>query len=177
MTANRTAAPATRSLPVPTPTLIASLWVRPWVDHTTDGHGFAPMLITHPPARRDIDTAAAIEARMRCVAHALGAAPPHATLPDAGERIAVQNGVVLVRLDGTSHTLTTRAGNWGRVISEIGQVLLAVGLDPLPNTAVGPGVDAYIRASVTADRLYFAAASVADSARVMNAQANHVLRP
>lgn len=150
---------------VPTPGLIASLGVRPWVDRTNDGEGFAPMLITHPPARRDADTAATIEARMRSVAHALGAAPAHETLPDAGERIAVHNGVMLLRLDGTPHTLTTRAGNWGRVITEIGHVLLAVGLDPLSPAAVGPEVDEYLVSSAKSGRLYFAAATVADPAR------------
>lgn len=154
---------------VPAPGVIASLSVRPWVDHISDGKGFAPMLITHPTPRRDADTAAVIEARMRSVAHALGAAPADGTLPDTGERIAVHSGVVLVRLDGTPHALTTRAGNWGRVICEIGHVLLAVGLDPLSPAAVGPEVDEYRVASTKSGRLYFAAASVADSARLMQA--------
>lgn len=161
---------------VPTPGLIASLGVRPWIDHTVDGKGFAPVLITHPPARGEADTPAAIEERMRSVAHALGAAPADRTLPDAGERVAAHNGVVLVRLDGTPHALTTRAGNWGRVICETGHVLLAVGLDPLSPAAVGPEVDEYLVASTRSGRLYFAAASVADSARRMYAQAN-VPRP
>lgn len=148
---------------------IASLSVRPWVDRIGD-QGFAPMLITHPTPRRDVDTAAVIESRMFRVTQALGAAPAHETLPDAGERIAVQNGVVLVRLDGTPHSLTTRAGNWGRVICEIGHVLLAVGLDPLSPSATGVEVNDYITTSVKANRLYFAAASVAESARRMYAQ-------
>ncbi|SEE22107.1 hypothetical protein SAMN05428945_6827 [Streptomyces sp. 2224.1] len=155
---------------VPPPGVIASLSVRPWVDSIGD-QGFAPMLITHPTPRRDADTAAAIEPRMLSVAHALGAVPAHATLPDAGQRIAVHNDVVLVRLDGTPHMLTTRTGNWGRVICEIGHVLLAVGLDPLSTAANGAEVNEYITASVKANRLHFAAASVADSARLMYAPA------
>ncbi|MGW5097088.1 hypothetical protein ACWEQ1_19265 [Streptomyces nodosus] len=157
---------------VPTPGVIVSLSVRPWVDHTSDGRGFAPMLITHPEPRRDDDTAAAIESRMLSVAHALGAAPAHKTLPDAGERVAVHNDVVLVRLDGTPHGLITRAGHWGRVITEIGHVLLAVGLDPLSPAAVGPEVDEYLVASMNAGRLYFAAASVTASARHIQTEAH-----
>ncbi|MFZ3562896.1 MULTISPECIES: hypothetical protein [unclassified Streptomyces] len=154
---------------VPTPGVIATLSVRPWVDSIGD-QGFAPMLITHPTPRSDATTADAIEARMLSVAHALGTAPADRTLPDAGERIAVHNGVVLVHLDGTPHALTTRAGNWGRVIREIGHVLLAVGLDPLPPAANGAEVTDYITASVKANRLHFAAASVAAPARRMDAQ-------
>ncbi|WP_327662793.1 MULTISPECIES: hypothetical protein [unclassified Streptomyces] len=149
---------------VPTPDVIESLSVRPWVDRIGD-QGFAPMLITHPTPRRDADTAAVVEARMRSVAHALGAAPADWTLPDVGERVAVHNGVVLVRLDGTPHALTTRAGHWGRMITEIGHVLLAVGLDPLSPAAIGDEVDEYLVTSMQSGRLYFAAASVADSAR------------
>lgn len=146
----------------PTSGVIASLSVRPWVDYVND-RGFAPMLITHPTPRRDADTATVIESRMLGVAQALGTAPAYARLPDVGERIAVRNGVVLVRLDGNPHSLTTRAGNWGRVIYEIGQVLLAVGLDPLSPSAAGADVNDYVTASLRASRLYFAAASVADS--------------
>ncbi|MFI7008890.1 hypothetical protein [Streptomyces sp. NPDC050145] len=91
---------------VPCAGTIASLSVRPWVDRIGD-QGFAPMLITHPPGRFDRDTAAAISSRMLGVAHALGAAPADRTLPDAGERIAVRGGLVMVRLDGTRHMLTT----------------------------------------------------------------------
>lgn len=149
--------------------VIASLSVRPWVDRIGDQR-FAPMLITHPTSRRDADTAAVIESRMLGVARALGAAPAHTTPPDAGERITVHNGVVLVRLDGTSYSLTTRAGNWGQVICEIGHVLLTVGLDPLSPSAAGAEVNDYITASVKANRLHFAAASVAESARRMYAQ-------
>ncbi|MFF1356004.1 hypothetical protein [Streptomyces sp. NPDC058297] len=160
------AAPTPR---VPTPGLIASLSVRPWIDHTADGTGFAPVLITHPPARRDADTAAAISQRMLSVARALGAAPPRATLPYVGERVAVHNGIVLVRLDGSEHMLTMRAGRWAQVIVEIGQVLLAVGLDPLSPGACGADVDEYIECSGKAGRLYFAIAEVAESPRHMQA--------
>jgi hypothetical protein len=153
----------------PSPGVIASLSVRPWVDHTPDGSGFAPMLITHPAPRRDADTAAAITARMLGVAHALGAAPADDTLPDVGERVAVHNDRVLLRLDGTPCTLTTRAGQWGRMICVIGHVLIAVGLDPLSTAAVGPEVDEYLVTSLKSGRLYFAAASVADSARLIQA--------
>lgn len=153
---------------VPTPGVIESLSIRPWVDRIGD-QGFAPMLITHPTPRRDANTAAVVEARMRSVANALGAAPADWTLPDVGERVAVHNGVVWVRLDGTPHALTTRAGRWGQVITEIGHVLLAVGLDPLSPTAIGDEVGEYLVTSLQSGRLYFAAASVADSARRIHA--------
>ncbi|SDL43417.1 hypothetical protein [Streptomyces indicus] len=169
-----TAAPLTPA--VPTPGLIASLSASSWVDRVGD-QVFAPMLITHPPARRDADTAAVIEARMLSVAHALGAAPGNVTLPDVGVRVAVHNGVVLVRLDGTPHMLTTRAGNWGRAVTEIGHVLLAVGLDPLSPAANAVETNEYITTSVKADRVYFAAATVADSPRLIQAQADRALRP
>ncbi|MCX5321836.1 hypothetical protein [Streptomyces sp. NBC_00120] len=154
---------------VPTPGLIASLSVRPWIDHTTDGTRFAPVLITHPPARRDADTAAAISQRMLSVARALGAKPPRATLPNVGARVAVHNRVVLVRLDDSEHMLMMRAGRWAQVIVELGQVLLTVGLDPLSPGACGADVDEYIECSRKADRLYFAIADVAESPRYMQA--------
>lgn len=55
------------------------------------------------------------------------------------------------------------------MITEIGHVLLAVGLDPLSTAANGAEVNEYITASVKANRLYFAAASVAASARWIRA--------
>ncbi|MFF1400926.1 hypothetical protein ACFVZD_45310 [Streptomyces sp. NPDC058287] len=170
MSASRAAALAAPQWPTaPSAGLIASLSVRPWIDHTADGKGFAPVLITHPPGRHDADTAVAIEHRMHCVARSLGAAPPWATLPNVGERVAVHSGVVLVRLDGCDHMLTMRAGRWAQVIVELGQVLLAVGLDPLSPGACGADVDEYIECSGKSGRLYFALAEVAESPRHMQA--------
>ncbi|MFD9212110.1 hypothetical protein ACFVY9_03120 [Streptomyces sp. NPDC059544] len=149
----------------PTPGLIASLTVRPWLDHTEGGEHFAPMLITHPAPRRDDDTPAAIEARMLGVADALGAVQPDRRLPDTGMRVAVHRGVVLVRLDGTSHTLTVRAPRWGRIITGLGAVVLAVGLDPLSAGAHGAEIDEYIERAGGAGRILFAGAQVALDAR------------
>jgi len=160
---------------VPTPGVIASLSVRPWVDTTLGGKSVAPMLITHPPALRDGDTAIVIEERTRGVAHALGAAPAHATVPDVGTRIAVHRGVAVVRLDGTEHALTTRAGTWGRTVTKIGHVLLVAGLDPLAASVRGPDLGDYLTSSAKADRLYLAAARVAARPRLLNVQDEHAL--
>lgn len=149
----------------PTAGLIASLTVRPWIDHTADGKTFAPMLITHPPGRRDVDTANAIEARMRGVADALGAAPAHAPLPYVGARVAVHQGVVLVRFDDTLHALAIRPGRWTQVVRDLGQVLLIVGLDPLQGGAHGAEIDQYIESEGVARRLFTGIAGVADSPR------------
>ncbi|MFG2526360.1 hypothetical protein [Streptomyces sp. NPDC048527] len=75
----------------------------------------------------------------------------------------MHSGVVLVRLDGCGHMLTMRAGRWAQVIVELGQVLLAVGLDPLSPGACGADVDEYIECSGKSGRLYFAIAEVAET--------------
>ncbi|MEV6836750.1 hypothetical protein AB0N17_19960 [Streptomyces sp. NPDC051133] len=150
---------------VPTPGVIASLGIRPWIDHTAAGQHFAPMLITHPTPRRDDDTPEAIEARMRGVAQALGAGRPDRELPDVGPRVAIHRGVVLVRLDGTPHALTARAPRWGQIITGLGLVLLAVGLDPLSPGAHGAEVDEYIERAGATGRIRFAGARVARDAR------------
>lgn len=149
----------------PTPGTLASLSVRPWIDSTVDGKPFAPILITHPPGRRDADTADAIEARMRGVAAALGAAPAEAPLMYVGARVAVHQGRVVVRLDETPYALTARAGRWTHVIRELGQVVLTVGLDPLRTDAHGAEIDEYIESQGVARRLFTGLAGVADSPR------------
>lgn len=149
----------------PTPGTLASLSVRPWLDFTVDGKTFAPMLITHRPGRRDDETPRTIEARMLGIANALGAAPAAAPLQSTGPRVAMHRGVVLVRLDGTDHALTVRAGRWGRIVQDLGQVLLVVGTLPLYESAAQAEVDQYIESSVGAGCLYLAVAGVAESAR------------
>lgn len=145
----------------PTPGVIASLTVRPWLDHTEGGAHFAPMLITHPAPRRDSDTPAEIEQRMLGVADALGALPPDARMTDTGPRVTVHRGIVLVRLDGTPHVLKVRAPRWGRIITGLGAVVLAVGLDPLSSGACGAEVDEYIERAGSTGRIRFAGARVA----------------
>ncbi|MEW1867062.1 hypothetical protein AB0420_02490 [Streptomyces caelestis] len=162
---NRTITPI-----APTPGIIASLTVRPWLDYTEYGAHFAPMLITHPPARRDDDTPAAIEARMRGIASALGAVPSNRRMADAGTRVAVHRGVVLLRLDGTPHALTVRAPRWGRIITGLGAVLLAVGLDPLSSGACGAEVDEYLERAGETGRIRFAGARVATHPRQWGAE-------
>lgn len=149
----------------PTAGTLASLSVRPWLDFTVDGKTFAPMLITHRPGRRDDETPQTIEARMLGIANALGAAPVAAPLQETGPRVAVHKGVVLVRLDGTDHALTVRAGRWGRIIQDLGQVLLAVGTLPLHESSAQAEVDQYIESTAHAGCLYLAVATVAESAR------------
>jgi hypothetical protein len=149
----------------PTAGLIASLGVRPWIDHTADGRNFAPALITHRPGRRDSDTPEVIEARMMGVADALGAVPGDRPLPDVGQRVRVHRGVVLVRLDGTPHALSVRAPRWGQIITGLGLVLLAVGLDPLSPGAYGAEIDEYIEHAGASGRIRFAGARVALGAR------------
>ncbi|WP_029391765.1 hypothetical protein [Streptomyces xiaopingdaonensis] len=148
--------------PVPTPGLIASLHVRLWLDHTADGRQFAPLLITHPPARRTGEDAATIEARMRGVAEAIGASPPGPLLPESGPRLTVHGaGLLLVHLDGTPHALRLhQPARRLHVLAGLGQVLLAVGLDPLGSHACGAAVDRYVEAAGEAGRVCFAAAGV-----------------
>lgn len=144
----------------PTAGVIASLSVRPWVDQTLDGRSFAPLLLTHPPARRDDDTPAAIEARMRGIALALRADLPDDRMTSTGARVAVHRGVVLVRFDGTPYVLTVHAPRWGRIAAGIGAVLLAVGFDPLPAGACGAEIDQYIERAGVTRRIRFASADV-----------------
>ncbi|WP_261398791.1 hypothetical protein [Streptomyces misionensis] len=149
----------------PTPGVIASLAVRPWIDHTAAGQNFAPMLITHPTPRRPDDTPEAIEAGMRGVAQALGAGRPDCFLPDVGPRVAIHRGTVLIRFEGAPHLLTTRAPRWVQIVTGLGLVLLAVGFDPLSPGTHGAEVDEYIERAGKSDRIRFAGARVAHSAR------------
>lgn len=140
--------------------MIASLSVRPWIDQTVDGRTFAPLLITHPPARRPEDTRTVVEARMRRVAHALRAGHGDDRMHYSGARVAVHRGVVAVRFDGTPYVLTVRAPQWGRIAAGLGVALLAVGFDPLPAGAAGFEVDRYIERAGASGRIRFASAAV-----------------
>lgn len=146
----------------PAPGLIASLGVRLWLDHTSDGRQFAPLLLTHPPARRGGETAATIERDMRLVADSLGALPPGPSVPYVGERVALRDGgLLLVRFNGAGHVLRVRkVARLADMLDHLGHVLIVVGLDPLDKLAHGDAVDRYIEGVCEAGRVRFARADV-----------------
>lgn len=159
--------PCTVPGPTLTPDLIASLGVRTWLDHTTDGRQFAPLLLTHRPVDRNGEGIDVIEQRMHGVAEALGVLPPGPKLPDAGPRVFLQHsGMTLVHFDGTPNALRVpHSTRWSHIVAELGHVVLAVGLDPLSPQAYGAEIDRYIEATGDSGRIRFAAATVVTAQR------------
>lgn len=159
-----TTAPAT----TPPAGLLASLNVRTWLDHTIEGgQQFAPLLLTHPPARRRGESVEQIERDMRLVADALGAVPPGEHVPYVGDRISIRDGgLLLVKFDGGGHMLRVRKlARLAPLLDELGHMLLVVGLDPLDPLAHGVGVDRYVERVAETGRCRFAAAGIADTPR------------
>lgn len=153
--------------PVPTPGLIATLNARTWLDHTINGRVFSPLLLTYPaPQFEDIDPAE-VERKMLGVAASLGAAPLSAELPDAGERVTLHpGGTTLVHLDNSPYALhIPKHPRWSQAISQLGQVLLAIGLDELSPVASRAEINEYIEAAGENGRMHFAIARVTESPR------------
>lgn len=146
----------------PPPGLIASLSVRTWFDYTTDGKQFAPLLLTHPPARRCGESAETIERDMQLVADSLGALPPGPSLPNVGKRVSLRaDGVLLVRFDGGGHVLRVRKlARLAPMLDYLGHMLIVVGLDPLDPFVYGDDVDQYIENVGASGRVRFAVAGV-----------------
>ncbi len=124
-----------------------------WIDVARSGP-LAFLLLAHPPARRENETAATIEAHMRGLAGALGLAPATATVPHIGPRLQLQGrGAALLNVDRCDFMLRAPVGvQWGAFAALGGPVAIAVGLDPRSN-GEQDAVEAYLAASTRADRL------------------------
>lgn len=146
----------------PSPGLIASLGVRVWLEVSNTGQLFAPLLITHPPARREGETSEGIVTRMRTVAEALLLEGPSSRVPDVGACVTVSpRGQVLLHFSGTPCALRLPInGAYATSLTRLGSVLLAVGLDPLSKGASREVMDRYIREELLGERLLLGSATV-----------------
>ncbi|WP_051778796.1 hypothetical protein [Streptomyces sp. NRRL S-241] len=132
------------SVPTPTAGLLASLGVWFWIDLTEVGH-VAFLLLAHPPVRREGESPAVIESRMRGLASALELAHPSTQLPDIGPRLAVHGRYAALSLNGCQTAVCVPVSTeWSRFVTAGAPVAVAVGIDPLlprtPFDAVRPYV-------------------------------------
>ncbi|MEU8586921.1 hypothetical protein AB0C59_07930 [Streptomyces sp. NPDC048664] len=128
-----------------------------WIDVTVNGP-LAFLMLVHPPARRQDETAETIEADMRGLADALDLAPASAKIPDLGSRLRIRGrGTALLDVRGCDFMLKAPVGPlWCAFVAPGGPVVIALGLDPLGN-GTEQAVEAYLAAGTRADRLLLGA--------------------
>ncbi|MYZ33777.1 MULTISPECIES: hypothetical protein [unclassified Streptomyces] len=104
-------------------------------------------MIGHAPPRRLNETSESIGARLLALADNLGLRAAADRVPHIGRRLLIRHGVVacdyghddyLMRVPDTGQA-------WQQHVIRGGQVLLVVGLDPLPPYQGQQEVDAYLR--------------------------------
>ncbi|MGI5256989.1 hypothetical protein [Streptomyces angustmyceticus] len=137
----------------PTAGLLATVQVMAWIEVAVSSP-LAFLLLAHPPARREKETAETIEAGMRGLADTLDLAPASAKLREIGRSVFLQGrGAVLLDVRGCDFMLRAPVGpRWAAFVALGGPVVIALGLDPLGN-GTQQGVEAYLAASTRADRL------------------------
>jgi len=143
--------------PGPELRLLVSLasWI--WPGTGPDGREVAHILITHTPALTGLDTAEAVEARMRRLSAGLGSlVGPRELVPELDRCLQIVGGQVLLHFPGASRRLrlATRP-DWTALVARSGEAILLLGLDPLPQSAGAARVDAYLDTVLAADRLLF----------------------
>ncbi|MET9428213.1 hypothetical protein [Streptomyces sp. NPDC003036] len=116
-----------------------------WVDRTTSATAY--VLLAHPPEPRSDGTADLIEARMRGLAAALRLSTPGpgTVVPNLHRRLSMHHGAAVMELDGCSFDMSIPiGGDWAKFAHSGAQIVVAVGLDPLPSAAPKTTVAAYI---------------------------------
>ncbi|MEU4209934.1 hypothetical protein AB0F13_08030 [Streptomyces sp. NPDC026206] len=147
-----------------TPGLLCSVVVSTWAEVTAAGP-VAFLLIGHPPARRQGETAESIEQQMLGLSAALDLTEPSETLRHVGNRVI---------LLGTSGALLTIAGapyslrlppvgaEWSRMVSEGAPVCILLGLDPIPPHTDEKATQEYLGRGLLSGRVRMGATAVMD---------------
>jgi hypothetical protein len=159
VTASR-AALAVAAPPVPTPDLILSLSVRTSLEQTDDARVFGAVMLTYPaPQFGEVDPAD-VEEKMRGVAASLGAVPYGEAVPTVGARISMHGTDAVLWFAGCPYGLSVKHPRWATAAVNLGEVLLAVGLDELSPGASRAEVDEYRVYAAEAGRIHVAHAQI-----------------
>ncbi|MFH9422398.1 hypothetical protein [Streptomyces sp. NPDC017529] len=142
----------------PGPGLLAALGAWTWLGLDPADAPLAHLLLAHPPGSTARDTPAAIEARMRRIAAALGGlATPQERVPNLGVRLLIVSPTtVLLRFDGTRYgvRLPVRPG-WHQHVRRHGQAVITIGLAPLKRSADLTEVETYLHDTLASGHILF----------------------
>lgn len=136
---------AHRLIVAPTPESLHRISPVHWVDRTDPVTAY--LLLAHPPGLSGDDSnPAVIEARMRGLAAALHLTQPKPgpIVPNLHRRFGIHEGAVIVELDCSFDMSVPISDEWAQYVHAGVQVVIAVGLDPLPWTAPRATVAAYL---------------------------------
>ncbi|MDQ1024788.1 anti-sigma regulatory factor (Ser/Thr protein kinase) [Streptomyces umbrinus] len=143
--------------------LFASLGVWSWISSDAHGDPLGIVLLAHPPVRRHGETGELIEQQMRILADAFGLVEADQPLTDIGPRVTLHPGArILLRPDASQFGVQVPAHpRLARLLTERGELAVAVGLDPLARGAPPANVDLYIDRGLPANRLLLGRAQAA----------------
>ncbi|WP_063742122.1 ATP-binding protein [Streptomyces yerevanensis] len=145
--------------------LFASLGVWTWIGADAHGDPLGIVLLVHPPARRHGETDERIEQQMRALSDAFGLVEAGKPLTDIGPRVTIHHGArILLRPEGSHFGVQVPAHpRLVRLLTERGELAVAVGLDPLAIGAPPAEVDLYVDRGLPANRLLLGRAQAAAS--------------
>ncbi|MFD4754006.1 MULTISPECIES: hypothetical protein [unclassified Streptomyces] len=143
--------------PSPELRLHVSLTAWTWQGAGPDNREIARILITHTPAPTNGGTAATTEDHVRRLSGCLGGlAGAREVISRLGRRLRLVGDRALLHVPGASRRLplpTRRSLN--ELVARIGEAILVLGLDALPQSADAARLDTYLDAALVADRLLF----------------------
>jgi hypothetical protein len=128
-----------------------------WVDRSTPTTAY--ILLAHPPVA-GLGASDVIEARMRGLAAALHLSEPSpdGVVPSLTRRFLLHGSHAVLALDGCPVDMSVPMGDeWARAVRVGVQVVVAVGLDPLPHAAPRATVAAYLESRWYSGRILMGA--------------------
>ncbi|MFJ8752002.1 DUF5949 family protein [Streptomyces sp. NPDC102441] len=143
--------------PGPELRLLVSLAAWTWTGTHPDGREAAHILLTHAPALAGPVTAETADARIRRLSISLGGlAGAREVIPELERCLQIVGDQVLLHVPGVSRRLRLPTHRpWTELVAHNGEAVLLLGLDPLPQSADAAQADAYLGATLAADRLLF----------------------
>lgn len=150
-----TLAPAPSATQAVSAGLFASLGVWTWIGVDGQGDPLGIVLLAHPPGRRQGEGDERIEQQMRTLADAFHLVEAGQPLTDIGPRVTLHPGArILLHSDGCRFAVQVPAHpRLARLLTQRGELAIAVGLDPLAIGAAPAEVDLYVDRGLPANRL------------------------
>ncbi|MDT0451963.1 hypothetical protein [Streptomyces hesseae] len=157
------ASPPSRGLGV-TPGLLCSVVVSTWVEDTAAGP-VAFLLIGHPPARRQGETAESIEQQMLGLSAALGLTGSSEPMRHVGSRVILLGASgALLSITGAPYSLRLPpvGAEWSRMVGEGAPVCILLGLDPIPPYSDEKATQEHLSLWLSHDRIRMGATAGVD---------------
>ncbi|MFI9724522.1 hypothetical protein ACIHFE_33670 [Streptomyces sp. NPDC052396] len=156
-------------VPGVTPGLLCSVVVSTWVEDTTAGP-VAFLLIGHPPARRQGETAESVEQQMLGLSAALDLAEPAENIRHVGNRVLLLGSSgALLTIAGAPYSLRLPSvgAEWSRMVGEGCPVCILLGLDPISPHTPERATQEYLGAALATGRLRMGATAAMDAREPM----------